>query len=100
MVRTSPTDARELVNSKRLSRFLYVAGKSPQCDANLDDGTAALSPGGAHEAVETEALSQRPIVRIVRDRLDALLPVPLEAVRVREGKERERLRALLRGQRP
>ena len=33
--------------------------------------------GGAHEAVETEALSQRLIVQIVRDRLEALLPAPL-----------------------
>ena len=34
--------------------------------------------GGEHEAVETEALSQATIVQIVRDRLDALLPEPLE----------------------
>ena len=40
--------------------------------------------GGAHEAVETEALSQRLIVQIVRDRLDALLPEPLDAVKARE----------------
>ena len=51
--------------------------------------------GGAHEAVETEALSQRLIVQIVRDRLDALLPEPLELFLAREEEERERLRALL-----
>ena len=51
--------------------------------------------GGAHEAVETEALSQRLIVQIVRDRLDALLSEPLERFRAREAMERERLRALL-----
>jgi hypothetical protein len=52
--------------------------------------------GGAHEAVETEALSQRVIVDIVRDRLDALLPEPLAAVAIREDRERRRLRDLLR----
>jgi hypothetical protein len=51
--------------------------------------------GGAHEAVETEALSQRLVVQIVRDRLDALLPEPLERFRARKAEERERLRALL-----
>jgi hypothetical protein len=51
--------------------------------------------GGAHEAVETEALSQRLIVQIVRDRLDALLPEPLERFRAREEEERVYVRALL-----
>ena len=51
--------------------------------------------GGAHEAVETEALSQRLIVQIVRDRLDELLPEPLSRFLVREEIERERLRVLL-----
>jgi hypothetical protein len=56
--------------------------------------------GGAHEAVETEALSQRVIVQIVRDRLNQLLPEPLEAVLAREEEERERLRRVLaRGRR-
>jgi hypothetical protein len=55
--------------------------------------------GGAHEAVETEALSQRVIVQIVRDRLNALLPEPLEVFRIREEEERERLRRLLRRRR-
>jgi hypothetical protein len=51
--------------------------------------------GGAHEAVETEALSQRLIVQIVRDRLDELLPEPLSHFLGREEVERERLRILL-----
>jgi hypothetical protein len=56
--------------------------------------------GGAHEAVETEALSQRVIVQIVRDRLNALLPAPLEDFLAREEEERARLRRLLaRGRR-
>jgi len=43
--------------------------------------------GGAHEAVETEALSQQLIVGIVCSRLDALLPEPLDSVRAREEAE-------------
>ena len=49
-----------------------------------------------HNSVETEALSQSVIVQIVRDRLDALLPEPLEDVQEREEAERERLRRILR----
>jgi hypothetical protein len=44
--------------------------------------------GGVHEAVETEALSQRLILDIVRERLDELLPEPLEDVQ--EHAERQR----------
>jgi hypothetical protein len=45
--------------------------------------------GRPHEAVETEALSQRVIVGLVRDALDTLLPEPLQDVRVREQAQRE-----------
>jgi hypothetical protein len=48
-----------------------------------------------HPAVETEALSQQKIIEIVRDKLDELLPAPLDEFRAREETERERLRALL-----
>jgi hypothetical protein len=51
--------------------------------------------GGAHEAVETEALSQGVIVRIVRQRLDALLPMPLDDFLAREARQRAGLRRLL-----
>jgi hypothetical protein len=51
--------------------------------------------GGEHEAVETEALSQTLIVSIVRTWLDELLPRPLEAVLVRERRQRARLRRLI-----
>jgi hypothetical protein len=49
-----------------------------------------------HPSVETEALSQRVIVDIVRNCLEALLPRPLASVQEREEVERERLRRLLR----
>jgi hypothetical protein len=48
--------------------------------------------GGVHEAVETEALSQRLIIDIVRSRLDELLPEALEDVQERAEREREILR--------
>jgi hypothetical protein len=41
--------------------------------------------GGEHEAWETEALSQRAIVDLVRTWLDALLPEPLQRVLEREA---------------
>jgi hypothetical protein len=50
-------------------------------------------PARAHEAWETEALSQAVIVDLVRApaRLDELLPEPLADVRVREAEQRERV---------
>jgi hypothetical protein len=48
-----------------------------------------------HDAVETEALKQNIIVDIVRRRLNALLPEPLDDVRVREQAQREQVRAAL-----
>jgi hypothetical protein len=54
-----------------------------------------FADGGAHEAVETEALSQRVIVNIVRNRLEELLPEPLERVHEREREQRQRIEQLL-----
>jgi hypothetical protein len=50
-----------------------------------------------HDAVETEALSQRVIVDLVRTRLDELLPEPLDLVRERERRERVLVQERLRG---
>jgi hypothetical protein len=55
--------------------------------------------GGAHEAVETEALRQTVLIEILRARLDALLPEPLSRVLEREQSQRKRLAALLRAKR-
>jgi hypothetical protein len=52
---------------------------------------------GRHEAVETEALSQRIIIEIVRNRLDELLPEPLSGVQERAESEREAIRRQLTG---
>jgi hypothetical protein len=51
--------------------------------------------GGAHEAVETEALSQRIIVELLRARLDELMPEPLSNVLKREERQRDALRRLI-----
>jgi hypothetical protein len=51
--------------------------------------------GGVHEAVETEALSQRIIIDILRERLEQLLPEPLESVQERADQERAIIRRLI-----
>jgi hypothetical protein len=56
--------------------------------------------GGAHEAVETEAISQSVLIEILRSRLAELLPEPLEDVQERTGQQRRRLRAVLNRVRP
>jgi hypothetical protein len=47
---------------------------------------------GVHEAVETEALSQRIINEIVHTRLEQLLPESLESVQARAQRERKAIR--------
>jgi hypothetical protein len=51
--------------------------------------------GRPHEAIETEALRQQVIVRIVRGRLDQLLPEPLEDLCAREREQRAAVAAAL-----
>jgi hypothetical protein len=56
-------------------------------------------PAKPYQAIETEALRQQVIVGIVQDRLDQLLPEPLDDVLVRERLQRAAVAALLTGQR-
>ena len=51
--------------------------------------------GGVHQAVETEALSQRLIISIVVSRLAELLPEPLQTVKERAERQREEIRRKL-----
>jgi hypothetical protein len=51
--------------------------------------------GRPHEAVETEAISQRVLIDILRAWLDALLPEPLTRVQEREARQRRQIAALL-----
>jgi hypothetical protein len=55
--------------------------------------------GRAHEAVETEAISQRVLIEILQERLDSLLPEPLPRVRERERRQRRSVAKLLNGAR-
>jgi hypothetical protein len=50
-----------------------------------------------HEAVETEAISQRVPIDILRARLDELLPEPLARVQERERRQQRKIERLLRG---
>src|SRR5262245_16919230 len=52
--------------------------------------------GRPHEAVETEAISQRVLIDILRARLDQLLPELLPRVQEREVRQRRRIVALLK----
>jgi hypothetical protein len=53
--------------------------------------------GDPHEAVETEAISQRVLIDILRAYLTNLLSEPLERVLEREQRQRVRIARLLRG---
>ena len=55
--------------------------------------------GGEHEAYETEALGQSTVAHVLRNRLDRLLPEPIEDVLEREAAERNELAAYLRRRR-
>jgi hypothetical protein len=54
--------------------------------------------GHPHEAVETEAISQRVLVDILRNRLDGLLPGPLPRVQERETRQRRQIAERLVGE--
>jgi hypothetical protein len=60
---------------------LYALPVMSKLDRRYNDGHP-------HEAVETEALSQTIIVDIVRNRLEQLLPEPLNRVQVRSSQQR------------
>jgi hypothetical protein len=55
--------------------------------------------GRPHEAVETEALSQKRLTAILRRRLDRIIPEPLAAVHKREDRERAAIERRIRGRR-
>jgi hypothetical protein len=52
-------------------------------------------PAREYEAIECEAVGQKVLTKLLRARLDALLPEPLEAVRVREQLQRDDLEKAL-----
>jgi len=48
-----------------------------------------------HDAVETEALGQAEIIRLLEEALQAMLPEPLDDVEARAEEQREAIRRLL-----
>lgn len=56
-----------------------------------------FKPPRAFDAVETEALGQREIQRLLTERLDEVLPEPLKVVRKREERQRAAVRERLAG---
>jgi hypothetical protein len=52
-------------------------------------------PPRTYEAWETEALGQTRVVALLRSALDALIPEPIDDVRVREDEQREAVARLL-----
>lgn len=81
-----PLDWRRVAITKQQVKKEWVIVKA---DRRYD-------PVRYHEACETEALGQKRIVQLVREALDALLPEPLETVRVREQHQRFAMTELLR----
>lgn len=72
-------------------RHHATADRRARPDADYQDRLARQAAGGEHEAWETEALSQRTVVAILRDRLTELLPRSIADVNVRERAEQEDL---------
>jgi hypothetical protein len=52
-------------------------------------------PPHPYQAIECEAVGQATLQRMLRDQLDELLPEPLADVRVREQRQRKKVRAVL-----
>jgi hypothetical protein len=91
----------ERYHSLEWERLALTAEQVATCNLpSIGKSDRRFKNGGAHEAVEAEALSQRLIVQIVRDRLDELLAeqgVDLNDVHEREAEQRRRVAELLAG---
>jgi hypothetical protein len=62
----------------------------------IDKVDHRCKPPRPYRAIECEAVGQAVLERMLRKRLDALLPEPLETVLVREQRQRKQVAALLR----
>jgi hypothetical protein len=82
---------RIALTDEQADQYLLRALAITKTDRRFKDGA------GVHQAIETEALSQGTIVGILRDRLDELLPEPLDDVLEREERQRAEVRRLLEG---
>ena len=87
---------REIGGELRWERIALTAKQVEQYDLpKIIKSDRRYKDGRPHEAVETEAIGQRVLIDILRAWLSARLPEPLDRVREREARERERLTALL-----
>jgi len=62
----------------------------------IDKVDRRYKPPRPYRAIECEAVGQAVLERMLRTVLDRLLPEPLERVRVREQRQRAKVRAALR----
>jgi hypothetical protein len=70
--------------------------RSPRLrDLAIDKLDRRNKPPKRYRAIECEAVGQVTLIRMLRARLDALLPEPLARVRVREERQRKTVRAAL-----
>ena len=88
-----PDDWERLAITPEQTEPLRAAGLRP-----IEKRRPPFRDGRPHLAWEAEALGQAAIERLVRERLDQLLPEPLERVLERENRQREAVRRILLGE--
>jgi hypothetical protein len=81
----------EIVGPLEWERLALTAAQAEEYNLTVIQKYDARTKS-SHDAIETEALSQSVIVSIVRARLDALIPEPIETVQVREARAQRRFR--------
>jgi hypothetical protein len=86
----------------RLERWERLMITDAQCRALQRKGVTPIekrderfTDGRPHQAFEAETLGQKEVMRIVRQRLEALVPEPLKSVQEREREQIEQLTAFL-----
>ena len=83
---------------ERLALTQAQADADPRLtDLVIEKKDKRYKPPRIYRAVECEAIGQIELMRLFREKLDALLPEPLAVVRVREQAQRDRMEQLLRG---
>jgi hypothetical protein len=70
-------------------------GRSAPAEGEIAKLDRRYKPPKEYEAVECEAIGQVTLQMIIRTHIEALLPEPIEDVRVRERRQRETVRKLL-----
>jgi len=80
----------------RIALTSAQVARSPRLRAlAIDKLDHRYKPPRRYQAIECEAVGQATLERMLRRALDELLPEPLDTVRVREARQRERLAAAI-----